>query len=587
MTNKTVAFTFTVNTPAQPGPEVTQVTLGGMPVTSASAKKASAVLTDVIKRLLPKLQANNSDHYTDLMDGKQFTVLAEMPDDGNKFSVNIVNEAGIDILYGLSQPTCDQMDIRSLAQRATVASPSKPIRRISGSAAAGMQRAKNPTRPVKATPAPAESHGLLYRIFAAIGNFFKSFFSSETNQHRYEPLIPKNPADKRPQASYGTSHENSSAPITKLIDGIHPLRNGNNICFINAVFQALANAPAEIKQAIIAAHEEKIAGETGRIEELGLQCATDESTYLFPWWSRSPHRKTLEAVIASREASITLNQALRTYDDPTKESVYLRKLRGFIPDSIHGARQEDASELVVEIFAPVIDLLKTAANPQLLAQLRGIIHNFGEEKELVRQMLEGDAAVARDLQLQEIKPENLTQLPSKGLRKEVSLNSVLPFALEDSKDGISLQAIVNAELTMQKPKVPDGSAVYVDQGVRGDYEVSQKRNVIESLGNVPPEFVMIHLKRFRVAMGDASKIDTPVELPQDNPLKLTVNGLPVNYEIQSIVCHTGSISGGHYFSYVRKNGGWFVANDSRVGTVEQLPEAIKSQAYMVFLKRIP
>src|ERR1700677_4735255 len=106
MTNRTVAFTFTID-PVQPEPKVTQVTLGLMPLDAATAQKATATMTEVIKRLLPTLQASPDPrfaaHYALLMASKQFTVLAEMPTDEKKFSINIINEAGVDIVLPLSQ----------------------------------------------------------------------------------------------------------------------------------------------------------------------------------------------------------------------------------------------------------------------------------------------------------------------------------------------------------------------------------------------------------------------------------------------------------------------------------------------------
>jgi hypothetical protein len=171
------------------------------------------------------------------MASKQFTVLAEMPTDEKKFSINIINEAGVDIVLPLSQPTCDKLNIRSLAQRASVSTPSKPLAGMPTSVSASLHqaaimsstlpRAQKPTRPVNVTPVPPESQGLFYRIFAAIGRFFRNLFSSESNQQKYPPLLPKTHKARRTQPSqvvgFGTSYQTASAPIAKPIAGIRPL----------------------------------------------------------------------------------------------------------------------------------------------------------------------------------------------------------------------------------------------------------------------------------------------------------------------------------------------------------------------------
>lgn len=647
MTNRTVAFTFTID-PVQPEPKITQVTLGLMPLDAATAQKVSTTMTEVIKRLLPTLQANNAAHYTLLMASKQFTVLAEMPTDEKKFSVNIINDAGVDIVLPLSQPTCDKLNIRSLAQRTIVSLPSKPLAGIPTSISASLQqtamlsspmpRAQNPTRPVKATPVPAESHGLLYRIFAAIGRFFvgvKNFFFSESDQPQYPPLLPKTHKVRRTQTSqvvgFGTSYQTAPAPIAKPTAGIRPLRNGNNICFINAAFQALMNMP-ELIPVIITAHREKITKDTARIEEVnaliaadqveadGFQRQINELTKEYSWYHHllpdsnynalmkqrqaplnrlSQQQKELRNLQASLTASRTLIEASETYRDDSKQAVWLNALRGFDP-TFGSYSQEDSHDLLVRIFDPLLDPLRNGLDadgqknigtipanidPVVRATLSRFVPKIGEEKQLVRVVREADDEATRQIELAALDNHDVSPLPPGGLRKELVASPSIPFAVP--AQSTSLQTLVTSQLTMQKPTEQDGTSVYVELGVRGDYEVSQKRIALESVNN-PPEFLTLHLKRFTSDLfGNTDKNSTQITFPPDNKLTLIVDGQNINYEIHSVLVHQGqSPRGGHYFSFVRKDGAWVEANDSRVAPLAQLPASVEQDAYVVFLKRV-
>jgi ubiquitin C-terminal hydrolase len=140
---------------------------------------------------------------------------------------------------------------------------------------------------------------------------------------------------------------------------------------------------------------------------------------------------------------------------------------------------------------------------------------------------------------------------------------------------------------MSPPPEQDGEAVYVHNNVRADYQVTHKRIAIESLGVHPPEFVSLQVKRFgNDKYGHTYRINTPIQLPADNRLKLIINEKEETFEIQSLVLHSGGISGGHYFSYLRKEAGWVEGNDSYVAPLAQLPESVEKDVYMLLLKRV-
>ena len=56
------------------------------------------------------------------------------------------------------------------------------------------------------------------------------------------------------------------------------------------------------------------------------------------------------------------------------------------------------------------------------------------------------------------------------------------------------------------------------------------------------------------------------------------------YHLIAIISHRGTLNGGHYWTYLQKNGTWFKLNDSLVKRV-QTSEVASSQAYMVFYEK--
>ena len=59
------------------------------------------------------------------------------------------------------------------------------------------------------------------------------------------------------------------------------------------------------------------------------------------------------------------------------------------------------------------------------------------------------------------------------------------------------------------------------------------------------------------------------------------------YELISVAVHMGTINGGHYIGYAKKEDGyWYCMNDERVGRVSK-EEVLGQDAYILFYKRVP
>lgn len=458
---------------------------------------------------------------------------------------------------------------------------------------------------IKATPIPPAAPNFFYRFFAAIinaiGDYFRSFcslFSSDNDELHDESLTQEPWKDYTTDTDESVTYHASDAAPAKSIHGILPLSNGNNICFINGSFQSLMNIP-DLMPVLIPAHEAKIKKEQARIQELQDQINAYNLVNSTPNEDVSKLQTQKNVLQKSIQASKTLIKACEAYKDDGKKPVGLNDLRGF-SENFRSDSQEDAEELLVRIWDPVLEPLRNGINAEgkrdvgciptnlhqsTLNVLGQFVPKIGEEKQLERVDAEPLDLACRQGELRNKK--DVSKLPPNGLLKTVAVASSIPFAVPPLKpdEKIALQTLVTKQLTMQPLQEKDGTSVYEQHnGIKSDYEVTQKRIVIESLAGTPPEFLTLHLKRFD---RPKNKVKTQIELPADNKLTLIVDRKNVDYEIHAVEAHRGSsVDVGHYFSYIKKESGWVEANDESIVPLKKLPASVETDAYIIFLKRI-
>lgn len=102
----------------------------------------------------------------------------------------------------------------------------------------------------------------------------------------------------------------------------------------------------------------------------------------------------------------------------------------------------------------------------------------------------------------------------------------------------------------------------------------------------PPENLVFTLKRFEYdEYGNQSKVNDAVEFPEDGIIEMKdAFGIEesVRYEVVSTVNHSGSLDGGHYISYTKREDQWYYASDSFVDPRKPKLE----DAYVILLKRV-
>ncbi|KAH8301791.1 hypothetical protein KR059_011798 [Drosophila kikkawai] len=106
-----------------------------------------------------------------------------------------------------------------------------------------------------------------------------------------------------------------------------------------------------------------------------------------------------------------------------------------------------------------------------------------------------------------------------------------------------------------------------------------------------PEVLCIHLKRFRHDLSYSTKISSDVYFPLEGfdmrPYihKDCRSQVPI-YNLSSVICHHGTVGGGHYTCYARNalNGRWYEFDDQYVTEVS--PETVQTcQAYVLFYQK--
>lgn len=550
---KTVTFDF--SNPSFQNPQAIGVSLRdgqeSQQFDPSTVQKTMAEMNAIMGKYMARLKEQNKERYELLRKCPKFTASIDLPAVGGKYSVKILD--GSDkwqITLPLTQETSSALDLQSLTQPRTVillAPPPLIPDFDSSEETIILEVPKKEEKPAKTTAKMG--------LFSRFTSWLRPAASTQKPQ-----VIPVTPAittvlPEKTQTS-------SANPSVNIVAGIRPLPNeGKNICFINAIFQALMNAP-EMIPVLIKAHELKKESERTSLQGLS---ATDDK-----FWP----------IFYSHQASTTLIEALKAYPQFDGD---LNNLRGFKEGSIAGFKQEDACELLDKIFEPVIDLLEDPAGitPEELADLKKLVFKSEEVKQLKPFTPPAEKAEAYEKELAEKK--NPSPLPENGILKKLQNSLIIRPELPDQKIQIQLQDLLKSQFTIQKPDEPSS---YTDKGKRGWYQVTEKNLVIETFEKTAPQFITLQLIRFK---DDKTKIDTKIELPKDNKVTLVIDGKNEQYEIQTLVLHRGTeIEGGHYFSYLRKERSWYEANDETdvVTQLIKLPPATGSEVYMIFLKKI-
>jgi hypothetical protein len=138
---------------------------------------------------------------------------------------------------------------------------------------------------------------------------------------------------------------------------------------------------------------------------------------------------------------------------------------------------------------------------------------------------------------------------------------------------------------------------FIDEDSPGEHqEYAAGTYYKESKLNSVPPYLTLGLTRFTQSpTGEFEKIDNPVHLFDRIDMATHLaeganpEGVSTEYEIDSVVCHIGGRSGGHYIAYKKNDDGRYTEyNDGRVRVIQntaKLRRSLNEQCYIVTYKR--
>ena len=165
---------------------------------------------------------------------------------------------------------------------------------------------------------------------------------------------------------------------------------------------------------------------------------------------------------------------------------------------------------------------------------------------------------------------------------------------KSSQPKIEPYSSIHVDIIPEKinPKIEDGIKKLVEGDKLEEYRCDSCCNKGPAIKKISlmelPKMLIVQIKRFKFDdYGFSTKDYTFV----DFPLLLTVEDnkkASHNYELTSLVNHTGTTSGGHYTAcckdIVREE--WYHCNDSRVEIIDCLDRRMKRNAYILIYKKV-
>ena len=134
---------------------------------------------------------------------------------------------------------------------------------------------------------------------------------------------------------------------------------------------------------------------------------------------------------------------------------------------------------------------------------------------------------------------------------------------------------------------------YNNESLCEDYNCPKcKQQTIRKQDNIwlPPQILVIHLKRFITSYENnvytVNKISDDIKYDEilDMSKFIYNKKREYKYELYAICNHYGSLDGGHYFSYIKKNNIWYVYDDNKVYKLENINYLQNNYAYILFYR---
>jgi ubiquitin C-terminal hydrolase len=232
----------------------------------------------------------------------------------------------------------------------------------------------------------------------------------------------------------------------------------------------------------------------------------------------------------------------------------IKKYIGRRNNMFSGFSQQDSHELIVFLLDYLEECLKEEKDNNIK-----LINNTDHKKIL---------SILFDCKISSIVKCNEKNCNDKSKTKgnERMLSLPIPVNLEK----ISL---INCLEEFSKEEMLDGDNMWFSEKL--DKKVNASKKLIVKTF---PKYLLIHLKRFSF-YGSSNKIDRQIDIPFE--LNLNNN----KYNLRGFILHLGSVGGGHYMSFIKKEK-WHCCNDSNVSSIDddRIRNISKSGYIFLFVK---
>ena len=249
-------------------------------------------------------------------------------------------------------------------------------------------------------------------------------------------------------------------------------------------------------------------------------------------------------------------------------------------DIFTGYSQNDVQEFLLFI----IDCFHLALKKNIKITISGVSQTKQDELAIkcytkIQQMYENDYSEIFDIfhgiHVSQIFNEN-GNLISNNPETFYSIDLPLPF-LDDNKN----PSLEECFKLYTSDEILNGDNMYFDESL--NKKIVAKKNILFwSL----PKILIIDIKRFNSRV---MKLQQLLNFPLDDlNLSEYIIGYNPNqyiYDLIGVCNHSGGVSGGHYTSFVKDDGLWYLCNDTQVIRIDNLQQIITPKAYCLFYKK--
>jgi ubiquitin C-terminal hydrolase len=243
-----------------------------------------------------------------------------------------------------------------------------------------------------------------------------------------------------------------------------------------------------------------------------------------------------------------------------------------------GFQQNDIQEFL--LF--VIDCFHLALKKNITINIVGSSQNKQDELAVqcyskIKQMYENDYSeifeIFHGIHISQISNENNEVIST---NPEIFYSIDLPLPLNNKN--ISLDDCFDLYTTHE---ILDGENMYFNETI-GEKIIAKKNILFWSL----PKILIIDIKRFN---SKAVKLQQLLHFPLENAnLSKYVVGYNSDqyiYDLIGVCNHSGCTSGGHYTSFVKDDGKWYLCNDTIITEITDETQIITPKAYCLFYKK--